>query len=58
MNNRSEQKQIEAGTLDRNKRLVAAYPILPMKELVRLFGISRQRISKIVNAARLRKQRG
>mgnify|MGYP001557780359 CR=1 FL=1 len=47
--NRSERQQNAYGTLERNKRICRAYAAdIPMKELVRIFGISRVRIIQIV----------
>ena len=47
--NRSERQQIAYGTLERNKRICRAYDAdIPMKELVRIFGICRVRIIQIV----------
>lgn len=46
--NNSERQQSSYGTLERNKKIVRAYEAdIPMKELVRIFGISRQRVLRI-----------
>ena len=51
---KSERGQRSAGTLERNQRICQGYAaMIPMHELVRIFGVSRQRVLQIVTRDRL-----
>jgi len=47
--NWSERQQQSAGTLERNKRIKELYSDYTMQEIADILGLSKQRVSKIIN---------